>query len=253
MEEKGGNAYNGLLSATALKVIAIIAMTLDHFGWLFVDSRTPVGVCLHFVGRLTAPLMCFFITEGYHHTSNLKRYFVRLGVFALISQAPFMFFYKTAFGVANEGSMITTLFICLLSVHVINTKKVDISFKLPILLLLMYFVQKCDWGVNAVYFTLAFELSRNKGIKNQITVYSIVCFIQLIPHLKNLVFAFDECWYSIYRLGMFLPAAALLMYNGKRGRSTSKAVKTVSKYFFYAYYPLHILILTLMRINLGKM
>ena len=66
------------LSAHTLKIIAIIAMTIDHIAWAFVDACSAAGILMHLVGRLTAPIMCFFIAEGYAHTRNANRYALRL-------------------------------------------------------------------------------------------------------------------------------------------------------------------------------
>lgn len=252
MDKKGITGNNGYLSASAIKIIAIIAMTVDHIGWLFVDTRSPAGVCLHFAGRLTAPLMCFFITEGYHHTRDLKRYCGRLAVFALISQIPFMYFEKTAFGAMDKGSVIWTLLFSLISVWVINTGRIEKAFKLPAILFMIFCARQCDCGTNAVYFTLAFELARDKGRIKQLQAYSAVCFIALLPVVKELVLSFSDKWYELYRFGIFLPVLVLLLYNGERGGSTSLAIKNVSKYFFYVFYPLHIVILTFLRTKLGK-
>ena len=64
------------LNANTLKVIAITAMTLDHIAWMCFPGypRAPLPVLLHVLGRLTCPIMCFFIAEGYHHTKNIRKY-----------------------------------------------------------------------------------------------------------------------------------------------------------------------------------
>ncbi len=58
------------LSGNALKVIAIIAMTIDHLAWMgiveYSQAETPAQIFLHCIGRLTAPIMFFFVAEGYH-------------------------------------------------------------------------------------------------------------------------------------------------------------------------------------------
>ena len=75
------------LNANALKIIAIIAMTIDHFTDIFYPGfpNQPVPLALHFIGRLTAPIMWFFICEGYHYTKDARKYLKRLGIFAVIS------------------------------------------------------------------------------------------------------------------------------------------------------------------------
>lgn len=70
---------NGL-SANQLKTIAILAMTLDHLAWtLFPGYSTEwFVILLHIIGRITAPVMWFFVAEGYYHTRNIHNYMKRM-------------------------------------------------------------------------------------------------------------------------------------------------------------------------------
>ena len=80
-----------------LKLIAIIAMTLDHIADLLYPGmpNTMVSNILHVIGRLTAPIMFFFICEGFFYTKNLKKYLSSLVIFAMVSH----FAYCFAFGI----------------------------------------------------------------------------------------------------------------------------------------------------------
>ncbi len=81
------------LDSNMLKLIAIAAMTADHIAWLLFPGypTDPLPIILHIIGRLTCPIMCFFIAEGYHYTRNIKKYMARLFVFAVISHFAYMF------------------------------------------------------------------------------------------------------------------------------------------------------------------
>ena len=85
------------LNSNQLKIIAILAMTLDHLIWtVFPGYSTQWFVVLcHMIGRLTAPIMWFFIAEGYHHTRSVKKYAARLFSLAVISH----FAYNFCFGI----------------------------------------------------------------------------------------------------------------------------------------------------------
>ena len=76
------------MSSFILKLIAIFSMTCDHISYLIFGRFS----FLNYIGRFAFPIFAYQITEGYIHTSNLKKYFLRLLVFALISQIPFMLF-----------------------------------------------------------------------------------------------------------------------------------------------------------------
>ena len=74
------------LNANQLKLIAIIAMTIDHLVWTLVPGYSTewwVILC-HIIGRLTAPIMWYFIAEGYHYTRNIRKYAGRLFLLAVI-------------------------------------------------------------------------------------------------------------------------------------------------------------------------
>ena len=76
------------MSSFVLKIIAMTTMLTDHLG----DSIFNYANFMNVIGRIAFPIFAFQISEGYIHTKNLKKYFLRLFVFALISQAPFMLF-----------------------------------------------------------------------------------------------------------------------------------------------------------------
>ena len=79
------------MSAFVLKIIAIITMFIDHIGYIFSNGKISY---FNYIGRLAFPIFAFQISEGYLHTKNLKKYFLRLFLFALISQIPFMLYEK---------------------------------------------------------------------------------------------------------------------------------------------------------------
>lgn len=77
------------LTATELKCIAIIAMTIDHIAYVFISDDSPAYFFMRLIGRLTAPIMTYMLVEGFTHTNNKNKYALRLFGFALISQLPF--------------------------------------------------------------------------------------------------------------------------------------------------------------------
>lgn len=81
------------LNSNEIKLIAIIAMTIDHVTWLLFPGCQKIWwvMLLHAIGRLTAPIMWFFIAEGFHYTRNVKKYIARLFVFAVISHFAYNF------------------------------------------------------------------------------------------------------------------------------------------------------------------
>ena len=102
------------MTSFVLKIIALITMFIDHSGYVFVGS---FSFC-NFIGRIAFPIFAFQISEGYKHTKNLKKYFLRLGIFALISQIPFsLFSFKYHGGNILILNVFFTLFLGLLSIY----------------------------------------------------------------------------------------------------------------------------------------
>lgn len=84
------------LNGNQLKVIAIIAMTIDHLAWVGIEeysqAETPVQIFLHCIGRLTAPIMLYLITEGYYYTRDFRKYLGRIALLAVVSHFAFCYF-----------------------------------------------------------------------------------------------------------------------------------------------------------------
>ena len=81
------------LNRAQLKYISICAMVCDHMAWGFVEFWSPLGQVMHIIGRLTIPIMCFFVAEGFRHTSSRKGYIMRLALFSVITMLPFYLFF----------------------------------------------------------------------------------------------------------------------------------------------------------------
>ena len=75
----------GFLNRNQLKYLVIAAMLIDHIAWAFVPTASLLGQVMHVIGRLTGPTMAYMLAEGYHYTRNVKKYAMRLGIFAVIS------------------------------------------------------------------------------------------------------------------------------------------------------------------------
>ena len=78
-------AARATFNSNQLKLIAIIAMVFDHCMIVFMPHHYAVYQFLRMSGKLTAPIMCFLIAEGYYHTSNLKKYMARLLIMSIVS------------------------------------------------------------------------------------------------------------------------------------------------------------------------
>ena len=99
------------ISRGMLKYLAAFAMLLDHTAYIFFPGTGLLYFSFRLIGRLTAPIMCFFLAEGYYYTRSKSRYQLRLMLFALLSQFPYFFAFSRNDGFFSFGySMIFTLF-----------------------------------------------------------------------------------------------------------------------------------------------
>lgn len=203
------------LSGFQLKCIAILSMALDHTGAVLF----PQEIWLRCAGRLAFPIFCFLIVEGFVHTHDVYRYMARLGVFALISEIP----YDLAFrGVCLEFAYQNVFFTLLIGIAMMKLLSVTKLWpeKAAILILAMW---------------LAVVLRTDYNFRGILLIFMLYVFREQ----KFLVAAAGGLWNFLYtgtiqRYGVF-SAVPMLLYNGKPGRRM--------KYFFYIFYPAHLLIL----------
>ena len=195
------------LDSNMLKLIAIAAMTADHIAWLLFPGypTDPLPIILHIIGRLTCPIMCFFIAEGYHYTRNIKKYTARLFVFAMISHFAYIF--------ASNDFVDWHSFIPFYYGNILNQTSV---------------IWSLAWGL------VLLRIADNSKIKMLwAAVYAVVYF-----------FAIDKI-YGLIQLCVALAIPLLFLYNGKRGRNHK--INRFMKWLFYAYYPLHLLVIGIIR------
>lgn len=237
------------LNSNALKMIAIIAMTIDHIAWLvFPDYPHEVlPVILHTIGRLTCPIMCYFIAEGYHYTKNIRKYTCRLFVFAVISHFAYIFasadfvdwksFIPFYYGnILNQTSVIWPLAWGLVMLRIVNSEKIPKQWVKTVLILLICLVTfPSDWSCIASLCILAFGTNRGK-----LRTQSMWLIIYVAIYATVYCFAIDRV-YGLVQMGVVLAIPFIKLYNGKRGKNPR--VNKIMKWFFYIYYPLHLAIL----------
>ena len=187
MQTKKG--WNG----NQLKLIAIIAMTIDHLAWTLAPGYSTewwVLLC-HLAGRLTAPIMWFFIVEGWHYTHDVRKYTLRLFLLALVSH----FAYNFCFGIPmlpfREGSFFNQTSVAwslawglvLLRIHSNEKTASWLKFALTILICVISFPS--DWSCVASMAILYMGVSRGDFKKQMVwmmvwsAVYALVYFLFL--------------------------------------------------------------------------
>lgn len=223
------------MNSFVLKFIACVCMFCDHFS----DAVFASTTFLNFIGRISFPIFCFQIVQGYIYTHDIKKYIFRLCIFALVSQVPFMLFYHVVFDSFAVNVIFTLLFgLFAILIYDKYNKFVGVcSF-----LLLGTIAQIChfDYGFFGVFIIFMFYLLRNKKLAMSIVfVLAVVVryYIPLVQYGLPIFYLFSGNTYSMLMYSTCLAIIPILFYNCKKGKD--------AKYLFYIFYPAHLLILAI--------
>ena len=234
------------LNSNHLKMIAIIAMTIDHFADLIYPGfpANPVAIFLHIVGRLTAPIMWFFICEGYHYTRDRKKYALCLFAFAIVSHFAYCFAFGINFipfraGIFNQTSVMYPLFVAVLVLWLQDAEfKINNFIKHIAIFILIWSAFSADWSCVAVLAILG--MYKNRGnLKKQMLIMMMWTIVY-----ATVSFFFVNRIYGIIQPFVILVYPLLKQYNGERGKAKW------TKWLFYIYYPAHLVVLGVLRIAL---
>ena len=216
------------MSLFILKIIGIVTMFLDHYHYIVGGSEI-----LNVIGRIAFPIFAFTLNEGYVHTRSLKKYLLRLFIFAVSIQMP-----SILFGYDYPMNIFFTLFLGLLSIYIFNLKKMNVILKIILIGFILFLSQKfkLDYGIYGILVIINFNIFRNNKFK--------ILMNFLVLNIYNVIFpkVFDLPDTQLFSL---ISLVFIFMYNGEKGRSM--------KYFFYLFYPIHFFILEVIKFILEKM
>ena len=222
MEKRAG------ISGSTLKIIAVVSMLTDHtaavlFGW----SELAFLIMRQIIGRLAFPIYCFLLVEGFEKTSSRRKYAGRLFLFALISEIPFDLAFHRELFYSNYQNVFFTLFLGFLMIWLMDVvEKHCRSFVLRMLGQAAVFLAAaalmellyCDYGAHGAIAIALLYLFRKRKLEQIIA--GCVAFLWEITAPVAFIF--------------------VAFYNGRRGMKL--------KYFFYIFYPAHLLILYLVSL-----
>lgn len=211
------------MSGTALKWIAVISMLIDHTAEVLMNHNAAltepiwaqIYVLMRGIGRIAFPIYAFLLVEGFLHTRDVKKYLTRMFLFAVVSEIPFdLAVFHTPFYWGYQN-VFFTLFLGLLALAGIRWGTG--LWKQALALIMCVGAAQlinCDYGAFGVFFIVLLYMTRYD--KKTQTVLGALSLVWELPGILA-----------------FLP---IRLYNGTRGRCGNK-------YFFYAFYPAHLLIL----------
>lgn len=238
------NLKNIRLSGSDLKIIAVIAMFLDHLAATVLVRCLVTGVfwdqaawyevyqVMRNIGRVAFPIYCFLLVEGFIHTSDRRKYALRLFLFALISEIPF----DLAF-----------------NAQVLEFGYQNVFFTLWLGLLLMMAIDAVERHTEQQFLRFFYTAALIIGtmfaahlLKTDYSYYGIMCIAALyLFRGSRLLQVLAGClvffWWELPAIAAFAP---IYLYSGERGSRM--------KYFFYIFYPAHLMILYVVCVFLGS-
>ncbi len=236
----------GGLTANILRTIAVILMLSDHI-WA---TAMSFGNWMTYIGRMAFPIFAFQIAEGFVHTSNFKKYALRLLGFAVVTEIPFNLFYSSRWFNPYHQNVLFTLLLGLLAISVIDKARKNLTVK-TVALSLLWLVLICvasvlgfvDYGFSGMIMVVIFYLLRDFPFAwlaqlVAMVLINIVFFEgQVVPvEVLGKVFEIPTQGFAVFAL---IP---IWLYGGKKGRSSK-----IMQYGFYAFYPVHMLVLYLIK------
>lgn len=236
------------LSAHTLKTIAIVAMLIDHIGAAFIPTGT-LYLATRVIGRLTAPIMCFFIAEGYHKTGNIKKYAMRLGVFAVISHFAFYYAWREHFPihlrygiVVYPTSVMFPLFLGLLSLVLWNHKQVPTRVKAPAVFVFCLLAAIGDWGPLVVLWVMFFGIYHD-DFRNQAIAFTLITLPYAIVEMTTGFGFAEQKIMGVIQFASLFTLVLLRQYNGQLGGDKR------FRWVFYWFYPLHLFVIAWLKHN----
>ncbi len=260
------------LSGFQLKYIALITMVFDHIHYFF-DYTGKIPIWFTMIGRLAAPLFLFTVIEGFIHTRNRKKYFLKIYVLAILMGLIQFGFYNFLHplvrpdGFFPKNMMLSSfaiLLVALQGIAWIQEKKylkgiptLLFPLMLPWLMLLLYLS-----GQDKPIFTLFINLLNytvlpthtsisdggtwllltgiamylcHKNLKKEVLAFVTVSLVWVLMGIVLSRPSFQDLMFRYIEWMEIFAAPLMLCYNGQRGKG--------SKYLFYVFYPTHIYLL----------
>ncbi len=223
-----------ILNGSWLKIIAMISMVIDHLGcfifgemdvtlFSFHGYSLTLAYAARCIGRIAFPIYAFLIVEGFKYTHDRKKYALNMAVFAVISEIPYNLVYSGTLRYSVQNVYFTLLlgFLMLCTIEQFKEQKLKQALMLVVLFFVSIVINSSHTYTGVILIVVMYLLDKHRAPQ-------AIIGTALQPR-------FMYC-----SLLAYIP---LNMYNGERGFIRGKA----AKYFFYLFYPAHLLILYFMK------
>jgi len=231
-----------IVNRDVLKYFAVIVMFIGHFVTYTLKLKLPIpriGIKMSYMFMFMAPpIFMFFIAEGYRYTRNKRSYALRLFIFALVTQIPYVLCFDQAPNISTfftSWNVIATFFVSFLILFIGDFKlPVYVRVLLMVLCLGLTYILQMEWMVFGPLAIMIFYYFKQKPILR----FVLFELLMLVQNFISIGCFFIDCKFIVPTTASNI--IITFLYNGKKG-SDSK----FNKYFFYVFYPVHLLIIYL--------
>lgn len=221
------------MSGSALKVLAVMSMVVDHCAYFFVNHDTVACEVMRTFGRIAFPVFAFLIAEGFSHSHNRMKYFLTLLGFAVVSEVPWYLLN------GNDGThnVMFTLAIGVVAISAFDRLREHPILSICSIILFSFLAWQfgSDYDWRGILMIDIFYMLQRRTIEPWIERNQIN-----FPGLAILQIAFTLPLMIHYgTVGAIMASCAIFLYDGTRGFISGN----VAKYAFYAIYPIHLLLI----------
>lgn len=202
--------------SSILQVLALVAMTIDHFGAVFY----PDLVFMRLIGRMALPVFAFSLASGYKITKDLGAYYARIVGLAFLSQIPYMLALDHPGGLNICFTLAASLPIML----ALDLKKYLYAISLLVLVLAM----NVEYSLYALGMILAFKYLESS--KN---------YLLITLTILTIIYVYETAYFL--QIFAIVPFAIIIYFHELKERLT------ISRRVFYAYYPAHLFVILLIK------
>lgn len=215
------------LSGSALKVIAMISMVIDHIALYLMEYGTVLYETMRCIGRIAFPVFAFLIAEGFIHTKSRYRYFFTLLGFAVISEIPWYLLN----GADGTHNVMFTLALGVATLMVLEN------------LLQRSMVLGFLWTLGMAGLTSWLGVDYEwRGILVIVISYLYNTYAHFFPYSRGMQFFCTFVFMMQYGvIGVVMAYMIIYLYDGTRGFVQG----SIAKYGFYAFYPIHLFFLSI--------
>ncbi|MBR2894613.1 MAG: conjugal transfer protein TraX [Oscillospiraceae bacterium] len=236
-------------TSMSLHIIAMVCMLCDHL-WGTVVAGNDWLTC---VGRISFPIFAFLLVEGYFHTRNLKKYMGRLLLFAVVSEIPFNLAMGSGVFYPVHQNVLWSFLISIGLIHWNERarktkrfwKQIAVGCSSILIGCIVGIVTMVDYYHAGILTVLVFYFFREKNWRNYLGQLICLWYInmEILGGYGYEMKLLGETYFFARQGFALLALVPIWLYRGRQGYHSK-----LFQYVYYAFYPVHLLILGIIKI-----